>query len=89
MASTFESPATAPALAADLPAAVLADLLGMHINTAVRWVKYVGRDWAGYIAARAIEQGNPAQDDEDGARMNKAPRPVTSETVYTPTLSEH
>jgi len=26
------------ALAADLPAAVLADLLGMHINTAVRWV---------------------------------------------------
>ena len=45
------------ALAADLPAAVLADLLGMHINTAVRWVKYVGRDWADYIAARAIEQG--------------------------------
>jgi hypothetical protein len=33
------------------------DLLGMHINTAVRWVKYVGRDWADYIAARAIEQG--------------------------------
>jgi hypothetical protein len=45
------------ALAADLPAAVLADLLGMHINTAVRWVKYVGPDWADYIAARAIEQG--------------------------------
>jgi hypothetical protein len=45
------------ALAADLPAAVLADLLGMHINTAVRWVNYVGRDWADYIAARAIEQG--------------------------------
>jgi hypothetical protein len=44
------------ALAADLPAAVLADLLGMHINTAIRWVKYVGRDWADYIAARAIEQ---------------------------------
>ena len=45
------------ALAADLPAAVLADLLGMHVHTAVRWVKYVGRDWADYIAARAIEQG--------------------------------
>ena len=45
------------ALAADLPAAVLADLLGMHINTAVRWVKYVGRDWADYIAARTNEQG--------------------------------
>jgi hypothetical protein len=44
---------------ADLPAAVLADLLGMHINTAVRWVNYVGRDWADYIAARATEQSNP------------------------------
>jgi hypothetical protein len=45
------------ALAADLPAAVLADLLGMHINTAVRWVKYGGRDWADFIAARAVEHG--------------------------------
>lgn len=57
------------ALAADLPAAVLADLLGMHINTAVRWVKYVGRDWADYIAARAIEGGNPGQDEENSARV--------------------
>jgi len=40
-------------LAADLPAAVLADLLGLHINTAVRWVKRARRDWASYLAARA------------------------------------
>ena len=40
-------------LAADLPAAVLADLLGLHINTAVRWVKRASRDWASYLAARA------------------------------------
>ena len=40
-------------LAADLPAAVLADLLGMHINTAVRWVKRARRDWASYLGARA------------------------------------
>jgi hypothetical protein len=40
-------------LAADLPAAVLADLLGLHINTAVRWVKRARRDWASCMAARA------------------------------------
>ena len=39
-------------LAADLPAAILADLLGLHINTAVRWVKRARRDWASYLAAR-------------------------------------
>jgi hypothetical protein len=44
------------ALAADLPAAVLADLLGMHINTAVRWTTYARRDWAEYLAARAADQ---------------------------------
>jgi hypothetical protein len=37
-------------------AAILADLLGMHINTAVRWVIYAGSDWADYLAARAAEQ---------------------------------
>ena len=40
------------ALAADLPAAVLADFLGIHVNTAVRWVTYARRDWAAYLAAR-------------------------------------
>jgi hypothetical protein len=44
-------------LAADLPAAVLADLLGLHINTAVRWVKRARRDWADYLAARADATG--------------------------------
>jgi hypothetical protein len=39
-------------LAADLPAAVLADLLGMHINTAVLWAHRARRDWASYLAAR-------------------------------------
>jgi hypothetical protein len=45
------------ALAADLPAAIIADLLGMHINTAIRWVRYAGRDWADYLAARAADLG--------------------------------
>jgi hypothetical protein len=44
------------ALATDLPAPILADLLGMHINTAVRWVVYARRDWAEYLAARVAEQ---------------------------------
>lgn len=42
------------ALAADLPAAVLADLLGMHTTTAVYWGRLAKRDWDGYIAARAV-----------------------------------
>jgi ribosomal protein L40E len=40
-------------LASELPAAILADLLGMHINTATRWVKKTRRDWTSYLAARA------------------------------------
>jgi hypothetical protein len=40
------------ALASDLPAAVLADFLGIHVNTAVRWVTYARQDWAAYLAAR-------------------------------------
>jgi hypothetical protein len=40
-------------LAGDLPASVLADLLGIHITTAVRWSKLVKRDWASYLAVRA------------------------------------
>jgi hypothetical protein len=39
-------------LAADLPAPVVADTLGIHIETAVRWSKYARRDWADYLAAR-------------------------------------
>lgn len=40
------------ALAADMPASVLAELLGIHIGTAVYWVSYAKRDWAEYVAAR-------------------------------------
>ncbi|HZD02452.1 MAG TPA: hypothetical protein VFA46_20365 [Actinomycetes bacterium] len=48
--------------AADLPATILADLLGMHVHTAVRWVTYARRDWADYLAARAADTGNPGRD---------------------------
>jgi len=40
-------------LATDLPAPVVAETLGIHIETAVRWSKYAKRDWADYLAARA------------------------------------
>jgi hypothetical protein len=39
-------------LAAELPAAVLADLLAIDIVTATRWAGYAKRDWNGYLAAR-------------------------------------
>lgn len=47
-------------LAADLPAPILADLLGLHINTAVRWVRRSKRDWASYLEARADLLPTPA-----------------------------
>lgn len=41
------------ALASDLPAPILSEMLGIHINTAVEWVGHVKRDWAVYLAARS------------------------------------
>ena len=43
------------ALAADLPAPVLADLLGLRITTAVRWAHLVRRDWTSYLASRKAQ----------------------------------
>jgi hypothetical protein len=49
------------ALASDLPAAVLADFLGIHVSTAVRWVTYARQDWTAYLAARDADL-SPAPD---------------------------
>lgn len=40
-------------LAAEVPAVVLADMLGVTINTAVDWVHAAGGDWANYAAITA------------------------------------
>lgn len=40
-------------LATEVPPVVLADLLGMYPNTAVRWVQAAGGEWANYAAIRA------------------------------------
>ncbi|MFI6111358.1 hypothetical protein [Kitasatospora sp. NPDC051164] len=41
------------ALATDLPAPVLADLLDVHIHTALKWARHAQRDWTTYLTARA------------------------------------
>jgi hypothetical protein len=38
-------------LAAELPAAVLADLLNLSVGTAVGWVNNAGGDWSRHAAA--------------------------------------
>jgi hypothetical protein len=40
-------------LAAEVPAAVLADLLGLNPSTATRWVQLAGGNWTRYAAERA------------------------------------
>ncbi|MFY1632390.1 hypothetical protein ACN27F_03725 [Solwaraspora sp. WMMB335] len=41
------------ALAGELPTPILAETLGIHINTARRWAGYLQRDWSTYLAERA------------------------------------
>ena len=45
------------ALIEDLPAPIMADILGLHIHTAERWADIAKRDWTGYLAARVVDQG--------------------------------
>jgi hypothetical protein len=57
------------ALAADLPAAVLADHININIHTAIAWATYAQTDWTAYLAARtrsdvaAASPGSPATAD--------------------------
>ena len=43
-------------LAAQVPAAVLADLLNLSASAAVRWVNNAGGDWNRYAAALVTER---------------------------------
>ena len=45
------------AWASDLPPAVLASLLGVHIQTAVNWASRIRRDWTTYLAERISPGG--------------------------------
>ena len=56
MASTRVPGATPPlALAAELPASVLADLTGISVGTAERWSQWAKRDWAAYVGQRTAD----------------------------------
>jgi hypothetical protein len=45
-------------LAAELPATVLADLLGIETGVAARWVRKSASDWNSYVAARAVHESH-------------------------------
>jgi hypothetical protein len=47
-------PRRARDLAAQFPADVLADLLGLHENTAAKWISQAGGDWTRYAAELAL-----------------------------------
>jgi hypothetical protein len=54
--------ATLLQLAAEVPAAVLADLLHLHPGTATRWTRDAGGDWSRYAASLALAAiTNPAE----------------------------
>src|SRR5208282_5953150 len=56
------------ALAAELPASVLADLTGISVGTAERWSQWAKRDWAAYVGQRTA-------DDRRGIGSQKLTRP--------------
>jgi hypothetical protein len=49
-------------LAADLPAPILADLLGLNIQTATVWARHAGTDWTAYLSARIDTTTPPGQE---------------------------
>jgi hypothetical protein len=58
-------------LTADLPAPILADLLGLSVSAATRWSATAGTDWGDYLAARTAgtPAGTPtARGERDGSR---------------------
>ncbi len=52
-------------LAAELPAAILARMLGVHIQVAVQWQKASGGDWAAYAADVSQRSNRAHQQGED------------------------
>jgi hypothetical protein len=58
------------ALAAELPASVLADLTGISIGTAERWSQWAKRDWAAYVGQRVVDD----REDTDSRKPAKQTR---------------
>ena len=63
------------ALAAELPASVLADLTGISISTAERWSQWAKRDWAAYVGQRAADDregiDSPEHTKQPGKHANR------------------
>ncbi|MFD7447143.1 site-specific integrase [Streptomyces sp. NPDC059909] len=59
-------------LASEVPAAILAKMLGLHIKSAIQWQKASAGDWAAYAADVSRRSGTltdaPAHDTEQGTR---------------------
>ena len=51
-------------LAIDLPAAILARMLGIHISVAVAWQRASSGDWMTYAAD--VSRRNEGREDDDG-----------------------
>ncbi|MFJ4585087.1 hypothetical protein [Streptomyces echinatus] len=51
-------------LATEVPAAILARMLGVHIKVAVQWQQASGGDWAAYAAD--VANRNPQQPRSEG-----------------------
>lgn len=53
-------------LAQDIPASVLAELLGLQVEAAIRWSALVRTDWSAYLAAREATNhpGDPTRQPE-------------------------
>ncbi|MQA92860.1 MAG: hypothetical protein GEU90_21995 [Gemmatimonas sp.] len=43
-------------LAAEVPASVLADMLGVHVTTAIKWVERVSGNWMTYVASKVSDR---------------------------------
>lgn len=69
-------------LATDLPAPVVAETLGIHIETAVRWSRYARRDWTDYLAVRAdvLRPSTGAGEESNGA-LDEDTRPTGHDAV--------
>ena len=66
-------------LAADVPAAILAKTLGIHIKAAIQWQKISGGDWAAYAAD--ISRRSHAQERAQAGDQRADPLPVPRDHV--------
>lgn len=72
------------ALLEDVPPPILADLLGLHINTAVRWADIARRDWTDYLAARDQDTGSPRSTDPPSTTTTPSRASTSTASPTTP-----